>query len=91
MGRIFNSEPMYRESGPPLFENPFPQSNPPKPIPQLAPDPPWQIKNCSGKPGGLHVGGDFCKLIFAILPLPHLTLKSVLLSGVTAVAGGLQS
>jgi len=81
---------LYRETGPPLFPEATPQLNPLNPIPLLALQSPRQIKNCSGILGVSQVGGKFCNLELQI-STPLLTLNSVLLSGVTAVAGGLQS
>ena len=72
-----------------MFLDPFLQLNPLNPIPQLALQSPRQIKNCSGILGVFQVGGGFCN--FLQISTPLLTFISVLLSGVTAVAGGLQS
>ena len=60
MGSICNSMSLHRQSGPVMFPDPFPQLNLPNPIPQLAPQSPRQIKNCSGILGVFQVGGGFC-------------------------------
>ena len=89
-GGNWSSKSKYRECGPLLFPGAIPQLNPLNPIPQLALQGPRQIKNCSGILGVFQVGGKFCNFELQI-STPLLTLNSVLLSGVTAVAGGLQS
>ena len=72
MACIYNFKSLYRQTGSAINFGAIPQLGALNPIPLFAPKRPLGIKNRSGIFGGVHVGGDFCKLIFASLLPVHI-------------------